>query len=100
MRAWWALYKDNSHLENVDDASNRELEHFMSNTDHRASLLRSAAIGCAMRVAEHYTNEIASLLHPVCIGNDPLCPCQDGDVCHYVATEDTPAWPLPGTQSS
>lgn len=19
-----------------------------------------------------------------CIGNDPTCPCQDGDVCHYV----------------
>lgn len=18
-----------------------------------------------------------------CIGNDPLCPCQDGDLCHY-----------------
>jgi len=24
-----------------------------------------------------------------CIGNDPLCPCQDGDVYHYVDTEDT-----------
>jgi hypothetical protein len=20
---------------------------------------------------------------PPCIGNDPLCPCQDGDLCHY-----------------
>lgn len=20
---------------------------------------------------------------PACIGNDPFCPCQDGDLCHY-----------------
>ena len=27
-----------------------------------------------------------------CIGNDPLCPCQDGLMCHY---EGPDAWPLP-----
>ena len=27
-----------------------------------------------------------------CIGNDPLCPCQDGDMCHY---EGPNAWPVP-----
>lgn len=27
----------------------------------------------------------------VCSHGDPTCPCQDGDVCHYEATEDTPA---------
>lgn len=27
-----------------------------------------------------------------CIGKDPLCPCQDGDVCHYVDHGDTKAW--------
>jgi hypothetical protein len=21
--------------------------------------------------------------HAPCIGSDPLCPCQDGDACHY-----------------
>lgn len=32
-----------------------------------------------------------------CIGRNPLCPCQDGDSCHYrdgTAT-DTKAWPIP-----
>lgn len=27
-----------------------------------------------------------------CIGNDPLCPCQDGDMCHYAGPN---PWPLP-----
>lgn len=26
-----------------------------------------------------------------CIGNDPTCPCQDGDICHY---EGPDAWPV------
>jgi hypothetical protein len=30
-----------------------------------------------------------------CIGNDPACPCQDGDPCHYRDTETTKAWPVP-----
>jgi len=31
-----------------------------------------------------------------CIGNDPACPCQDGDACHYKdAADGTKAWPVP-----
>jgi len=30
-----------------------------------------------------------------CIGNDPACPCQDGDACHYKDTPTTKAWPIP-----
>jgi hypothetical protein len=30
-----------------------------------------------------------------CKFGDSTCPCQDGDVCHYVATNATPAWPAP-----
>lgn len=31
-----------------------------------------------------------------CIGNDPICPCQDGDACHYKdAADGTKAWPVP-----
>ena len=30
-----------------------------------------------------------------CIGNDPACPCQDGDACHYRDTATTKAWPIP-----
>lgn len=26
-----------------------------------------------------------------CIGNDPGCPCQDGDACHYVDMPGSPA---------
>jgi hypothetical protein len=29
-----------------------------------------------------------------CIGKDPLCPCQDGDACHYKDAEDTKALPV------
>ncbi len=32
-----------------------------------------------------------------CIGNDPLCPCQDGDMCHY---EGPDAWPIPDPVST
>lgn len=41
----------------------------------------------------------ASHAREPCIGRDPLCPCQDGDSCHYVDTEDTKAWPIPETPS-
>lgn len=34
-------------------------------------------------------------MHTSCIGNDRLCPCQDGDACHYVDLPGSPAWPLP-----
>jgi hypothetical protein len=30
-----------------------------------------------------------------CIGNDPACPCQDGDACHYRDIPGSPALPLP-----
>lgn len=30
-----------------------------------------------------------------CIGNDPNCPCQDGDPCHYRDHGDTKAMPIP-----
>ena len=30
-----------------------------------------------------------------CVGNDPLCPCQDGDVCNYRDSGETKAWPVP-----
>lgn len=30
-----------------------------------------------------------------CLGNDKTCPCQDGDLCHYVADKDTPAMAAP-----
>ena len=41
----------------------------------------------------------APAVTPACIGRDPLCPCQDGDSCHYVDTEDTKAWPIPENPS-
>jgi hypothetical protein len=34
-------------------------------------------------------------LREPCIGNDPACPCQDGDACHYRDTATTKAWPIP-----
>lgn len=29
-----------------------------------------------------------------CVGDDPTCPCQDGDACHYRGDK---AWPLPSS---
>ena len=29
-----------------------------------------------------------------CLGRDPLCPCQDGDACHYKDTATTKGWPV------
>ena len=30
-----------------------------------------------------------------CWMQDPTCPCNDGDLCHYEADETTPAFPIP-----
>lgn len=30
-----------------------------------------------------------------CIGSDPMCPCQDGDACHYRDLPNSPAMPAP-----
>lgn len=40
--------------------------------------------------------EVAIAAAP-CIGNDPSCPCQDGDLCHYKDSPDgkTKAWAAP-----
>ena len=35
----------------------------------------------------------------LCAFGDPTCSCQDGDVCHYVATKDTPAMTPPMERS-
>ena len=36
-----------------------------------------------------------------CIGRDPLCPCQDGLVCHYRdAADGTKGFPLPAKTTS
>lgn len=32
-----------------------------------------------------------------CPHGDPFCPCLDGDVCHYTATDETPAMRCPRT---
>ncbi len=29
---------------------------------------------------------------PRCVGADPYCPCQDGDLCHYLPDGETPAF--------
>jgi len=42
-----------------------------------------------------YTAQPAQPASERCIGKDPLCPCQDGDACHYKDVGDTKAWPVP-----
>ena len=38
------------------------------------------------------------LCAPPCIGKDPLCPCQDGDACHYKDSGETKAMRSPYTK--
>ena len=33
-----------------------------------------------------------------CIGNDPLCPCQDGLACHYKDYGKSKGWPIPASE--
>jgi len=33
-----------------------------------------------------------------CIGRDPLCPCADGDACHYRDSGKTKGFPVPPPQ--
>ncbi len=49
------------------------------------------------RVCEFGTRGCVTEHHKAanCIGNDPACPCQDGDACHYKDTPTTKAWPIP-----
>jgi hypothetical protein len=49
------------------------------------------------------TSVNAELFHreydlPPCIGKDPLCPCQDGDACHYNDYGDSKAMPIPDSE--
>ncbi len=34
---------------------------------------------------------LETIAYSKCIGKDPLCPCQDGDMCHYKGPN---AWPV------
>jgi hypothetical protein len=55
------------------------------NTEH------TGAVISRLREALEYVTRRKSESSP-CIGNDPLCPCQDGDQCHYQGPD---AWPIP-----
>jgi hypothetical protein len=41
--------------------------------------------------------DVSGIVPAPCIGADPACPCQDGDICHYRDAPDgsSKAWPLP-----
>lgn len=61
---------------------------------------KTAGIECfdgdePMMVCQEHADEYWPIPRPPCIGNDPLCPCQDGDVCHYVDWKGTKAMPIP-----
>ena len=55
---------------------------------------------------EHAMHELSRLGQEIeqeqqaepCIGKDPRCPCQDGDVCHYKDCGGTKARPVPQEQ--
>ena len=39
-----------------------------------------------------WAEEAARAKPEPCIGHDPACPCQDGDLCHYRGPD---SWPMP-----
>ena len=67
----------------------------------RLDYLGDRAVICSDCAKTHKTIVVPLYAAPVvpqaepCIGNDPACPCQDGDACHYRDTATTKAWPIP-----
>ena len=61
---------------------------------------------CTALEREHAMHELSRLGQEIeqeqqaepCIGKDPRCPCQDGDVCHYKDCGGTKARPVPQEQ--
>ena len=61
-------------------------------TDHDDGTVEALTVWCP----EVIDALRAALAQPQsCVGNDPLCPCQDGDVCNYRDSGETKAWPVP-----
>jgi len=53
----------------------------------KESLALDEALAALVSEGQKFTENVKK-----CIGNDPLCPCQDGDMCHY---EGPDPWPIP-----
>jgi hypothetical protein len=87
-------------LENSIDLKRHEFD-----TDWRKDLPTRAAQRAGMKAElDAHDAAIAALRAALaaappqvqpCIGADPLCPCQDGDACHYKDTPTTKGWPVP-----
>lgn len=47
----------------------------------------------------HSADQSSAKPAKTCRGSDPMCPCQDGDACHYEDGVSTKAMPLPSADS-
>jgi len=88
--AWWTAKHPNTTLiepvESGQDLGDKMTEEYLeAETQHMADRKTVES--------RRGTSEDAKFTENVnCRGKDPLCPCQDGDMCHY---EGPDAWPLP-----
>lgn len=80
-------------LEEIREASRSVPDQFGSDRTGDCSL---ASCRCSNHVARAALDDTPQSPKP-CIGKDPTCPCQDGDMCHY---EGPDAWPIPDTPQS
>lgn len=64
----------------------------------KASITKRKARAIARKAAKaSWVSRRAKAAKPKCIGNNPLCPCQDGDLCHYKGPD---AWPIPEAKAA
>lgn len=72
-----------------------EVIEFLAYLQSDAPLGLSDLTRCEELQARLHAEDVAQgKAQPACIGEDPTCPCQDGDSCHYVDTKKTKAWPV------
>lgn len=82
-REQWGAIMDGLIAE-LDISRKRKANNAASNSDARAEMC-AALLGEIGRASSGVLPE-----QPPCIGNDPACPCQDGDTCHYVDASVSP----------
>ena len=81
------------------EKQNRDFDYTGGLPDGSYSLYTAPMPAAPQELAPQELAQLAPPKREPCIGNNPACPCQDGDACHYRDTETTKAWPIPQTES-
>jgi hypothetical protein len=77
------------------EKQNRDFDYTGGLPDGSYSLYTAPMPAAPQELAPQELAQLAPPKREPCIGNNPACPCQDGDACHYKDTPTTKAWPIP-----